>query len=210
MQFIKKYLKKLSVKRSISFSFSFLFRSIFIIVMVLSLGLGSSWYFIKSGTRISTVSYGPWQSWQSVGQSDADPYTNAHFILTGTLPLPADVAETYFSSKDTDGKALHSSCDYIVVGSPQSFILWSFAVFNSKGQLIKNPSNRYSFTNKTAALNDDGRFTLILSRTAKPGNWLPTAGAGYLSVVFTAMNTKQNLEIQPVDYLPKFERLNCR
>ncbi|MFM7083405.1 MAG: DUF1214 domain-containing protein [Hyphomicrobium sp.] len=179
-------------------------------LIILSLGVGSSWYFIKNGSRISTVSYGPWQTWRSAAEPDADPYTNAHFILTGALPLPADVGETYVATKDSDGKSLHSSCDYKIISSPQSFLLWSLAVFDSKGQVIKNPSDRYSFTNKTAALDEDGRFTAILSRSAKPGNWLPTAGAGYLTVVFMVMNTKQNSEIQPLDYLPKFEILNCR
>lgn len=207
---LKKITPRLDLKKYISFSLAFLFKTVLLILIVVSLGIGSSWYFIKSGSRISTVSYGPWKSWNSVSQPDADPYTNAHFYLTGALPIPSDVAETYYATHDPNGKALHSSCDYQIVSSPQSYLLWSLAVFNSKGQVIKNPANRYSFTNKTAALEENGRFTAFLSRTVKPGNWLPTAGAGYLTVVFTAMNTKQNTEIQPADYLPKFERINCR
>ncbi len=46
---------------------------------VLILGLGTSWYMIDVGTRLTTEQHGPWVGWTSAGRADADPYTRAHF-----------------------------------------------------------------------------------------------------------------------------------
>ena len=84
--------------------------------VVLILGLGTSWYMIDIGTPLTTVREGPWVSWTSAGRADADPYTRAHFARLGTLQLTAEMTLTYVAFSDSQGRRLHSSCDYSVEG----------------------------------------------------------------------------------------------
>src|SRR5262249_1530825 len=83
---------------------------------LLILGLGTSWYMIGVGTPLTTVQQGPWVGWTSGGRADADPYTRAHFARLGSLQLSAENLLTYVAHTDSDGRRLHSSCDYSVEG----------------------------------------------------------------------------------------------
>jgi hypothetical protein len=180
---------------------------------VLILGLASSWYMIDVGTQLTTEKHGPWVGWTSAGRADADPYTRAHFARLGTLQLTTEIAYTYLAYTDSDGKRLHSSCDYAVEGRDISNHWWSITVFNDRGDLISNAAQRYSYTSQSVALRPDGTFFISLSREASPGNWLPTGGAGRLALMYTtfdahsAMLGKTTTEAKE---LPIIKRIECR
>jgi hypothetical protein len=181
--------------------------------VVLILGLGTSWYMIDIGTPLTTLRQGPWVSWTSAGRADADPYTRAHFARLGTLQLSAELNLTYVAFTDSDGRRLHSSCDYRVEGREPNATWWSLTVFDDGGELIANPAQRYTFTSQSIALRPDGSFVVALARDARPGNWLPTGGAGRLALVLTALDpsapllAKAGAEQKP---LPQIRRVQCR
>ena len=181
---------------------------------VLILGLGTSWYMIDIGTPLTTERQGPWTSWTSAGRADADPYTRAHFARLGTLELSAEMRLTYVANTDSEGRRLHSSCDYDVAGREPGTSWWSLSVFNDSGQLIANPANRYAFTSQSIALQPDGTFIVSLARDARPGNWLPTGGAGRLVLVFTTLDPSAPLLNGPTTEerkpLPEIRRIQCR
>jgi hypothetical protein len=158
------------------------------ILIVLTAGIGSATYMMDRGSSFTTVTSGPWTLWPTAGRSDSDPYTRAHFARIGSLPLPADIAESWIARTDNAGSALHSSCDYEVVLRPPEASWWSLAVFDGDGRLIQNAAERYTFTSETGAVSPDGRFVALLSRSAGGGNWLPTSGAGTLSVAYTVID----------------------
>jgi hypothetical protein len=180
---------------------------------VLILGLGSSWYMIDIGTPLTTERQGPWVSWTSAGRADADPYTRAHIARFGTLQLSAEMTLTYVANSDSEGRRLHSSCDYSVEGREPGMSWWSLTVFDDRGELIANPADRYDFTSQSIALRPDGTFAVTLARDARPGNWLPTGGAGRLALVFTTLDattpllTKSSEDHKP---LPEIRRIQCR
>ena len=101
--------------------------------VVLILGLGTSWYMIDIGTPLTTERQGPWTSWTSAGRADADPYTRAHFARYGTLPFSAELSLAYVAFADSDGRRLHSSCDYSVEGPEPGTSWWSLSVFDDRG-----------------------------------------------------------------------------
>ena len=115
---------------------------------VLILGLGTSWYMIDVGTRLTTEKHGPWVGWTSAGRADADPYTRAHFARLGTLQLTTEIALTFVALTDSDGNRLHSSCDYAVEGREPGNHWWSLTVFNDRGDLIANAAQRYTYTSE--------------------------------------------------------------
>lgn len=156
--------------------------------IVLIGGLGSSWYMVEAGSALTTKTYGPWLMWTNAARADADPYTRAHFARMGALPMSTEVAETYIARTDSEGSRLHSSCDYAVEGRDLARSWWSLAVFDDSGRLVANVAGRHVFTSDTVALNPNGTFLATLARDARPGNWLPTGGAGRLAVVFTVLD----------------------
>jgi hypothetical protein len=158
------------------------------ILVVLTGGLISAYYMMDRGSSLSTINSGPWTMWTAAARTDADPYTVAHFARLGALPLPSEVGETWLARTDSAGSTLHSSCDYEIAVRPPEASWWSIAVFDADGRQIENAAGRYAYTSETGAISPDGRFLALLSRSAGGGNWLPTSGAGNLSVVYTLID----------------------
>ena len=156
--------------------------------IVLIGGLGSSWYMVEAGSALTTKSSGPWVMWTNAARTDSDPYTRAHFARLGALPMSAEVAETYVARTDSEGSRLHSSCDYTIEGRDLPRHWWSITLFDDGGGLVPNVAARHVFTSDTIALQPNGTYLVTLARDARPGNWLPTGGAGRLAVVFTILD----------------------
>ncbi len=180
---------------------------------VLILGLGTSWYMIDVGSPLTTKQQGPWTGWVSAGRSDADPYTRAHFARLGSLQLSTELIKTYVAERDDDGGRLHSSCEYVVEGSLLDTDWWSLTAFDDRGELIPNSAKRFSYTSDTVAVRPDGSFIASLGRDARPGNWLPTGGAGSLTLVLTTLDPGTPLldDANGTQLsLPEIRRLKCR
>jgi hypothetical protein len=184
-----------------------------LILVVVTTGVGSSWYVTRHGFAWTTDVMGPWRHWVLAGRVDADPYTRAHFARIGALPLPVDIGETHVATRDSEGHALNSWCDYEVTFRAPVEAWWSLAVFDAHGQLVENPVERHAYTSQTAAIAPDGTVVATLSRSARPGNWLPTGGAGRLTLVYTLIDyaTSAGLESdQSGGRLPSIRRTECR
>jgi hypothetical protein len=180
--------------------------------IVLAGGFGSSWYMVEAGSRLTTARLGPWMTWTAAARPDADPYTRAHFVNAGTLPVSAEVQRTLVARTDQNGERLHSSCEYAVEGRLPAVEWWSIAVFNENGRLIPNEAERYAFTGQTIALAQAGTFTVTLAREARAGNWLPTGGAGRLALVLNVAEnrTPDNTSKLDAALLPAIRKVKCR
>ena len=90
---------------------------------------------------------------------------------------------------------------------------WSLGVFDARGHLIANDADRYEFTSDTIAPNPNGSFVVTLGRDARPGNWLPTSGAGRLVLVFTVLDPSTGLSSEAREarnkMLPVIRREGC-
>lgn len=175
-------------------------------------GWASAWYLVETGSRLTTASVGPWASWLAAARPDADPYTRAHFARTGSLQLSADVARSWQARADGTGQRLHSACDYLIEGALDAQ-WWSFTVFDDRGRLIANSAERHGYSSDTIALGADGRFSITLGRDARPGNWVPTGGAGRLLLHLTLIDPRRALADEAASVaptLPEIRRLGCR
>lgn len=174
-------------------------------------GLGSSWYMIEKGSRLTTRTAGPWVTWTSAGRIDADPYTRAHFLRRGVLPVASTLTQSYQASTDNDGQTLYSSCDYQVEGPEPAAAFWSVAAFNEQGTVIANPADRYSFNSATIMRAPAGGIDIRLARSARPGNWLPTGGGGKITLLLTVDEPRATgADEQRAIQLPAIRRLSCR
>lgn len=52
---------------------------------------------------------------------------------------------------------------------------WSITAYGADHHLVPNSLNRYSYNSANVAKNTDGSWTIHLSSTPKPGNWIPTS-----------------------------------
>jgi hypothetical protein len=176
-------------------------------------GILSAWVMIHDGSRVSTVKQGPWVSWTSAGKVDADPYTRAHTVRLGLLPLNPSLALTYHARTDDEGDRLHSSCDYVIDLDTIDAQWWSVAAFDDAGRSIRNTAQRYAFNSATTIRDPAGKAAVVLARDARPGNWLPTAGAGNVTLAFTVQDpkwTQQSLEEQAkAKTLPTIRKIGC-
>jgi hypothetical protein len=184
---------------------------VFLVVAVFG-GLSSAWYMIERGTRMTTKTSGPWMTWTSAGRADADPYTRAHYIRRGMLPVSTALAQTYQAQSDSEGQALFSSCEYVVEGDEPSAAYWSLGVFDESGGLIPNAADRYSFNSSTVTRAPNGTLDVVLARSARPGNWLPTGGAGRLNLVLMVDEPQLAGPVASTESirLPVIRRIGCR
>jgi hypothetical protein len=184
------------------------------VAIALVFGIWSSWVMVERGSSLTTRTSGPWSVWLNAGRPDADPYTRAHFARLGSLPLSTSAVYTWEARTDEDGQRLHSSCEYALQGDGLNGDWWSLAVFDDRGSVIPNPANRYAFSASTIALGADGSYIVTLARDARPGNWLPTGGAGRLILVLTRPSPRPNAapsEMAAADRgLPTIRRIACR
>lgn len=180
---------------------------------VITAGVWSSRTMIARGYHVASDTYGPWRHWRLEGRSDADPYTRAHLSSSSVLRIASNSAGIFEATVDSSGARLHSSCDYVIEGTSLGQLWWSVAVFDSDGVLIRNDANRYTFTSDTAALNPDGSYVISLGRDARPGNWLPTGGAGRLILNFTILDPSTGLSdeqrAERNRLLPEIRREGC-
>ncbi|MEQ1710557.1 MAG: DUF1214 domain-containing protein [Hyphomicrobium sp.] len=184
-----------------------------VIAIVIATGLASSWHLVEAGFGLTTRTVGPWVMWTSAARTDADPYTRAHFARIGTMVLSTEVAHTYLARTDNDGLKLHSSCDYAIEGRGFDASWWSLAAFDEHGRLIANPMERHAFTSDTIAAGPDGRFAVTLARDARPGNWLPTGGAGRLAMMLTLFDPAAQqvaADTPRAPGLPTIRKVLCR
>lgn len=187
---------------------------ILFLVVAVGGGLGSSWYMIEKGSHLTTRAIGPWVAWTAAGRPDADPYTRAHFTRRGMLPVTSALAATFEARTDNDGQTLFSTCEYLIEGDEPRAAFWSLAVFDDNGGLIPNAADRHSFNSATVMRGPTGRLDVVLARSARPGNWLPTGSAGRIALVFTVEDPRDpgnSGALVPPERvpLPSIRRLTC-
>lgn len=151
----------------------FLTRFLLFAAIALVLGLGSAWRTVSHGFFASTARFGPWAFWFREGTSDADPYTIAHVVREGTVPITAATEMTFTATRDSAGSRLSGDCTYEVRGYAVPALWWNIAAFRPDGQVMPNKTGRSSFSSANILTGPDGSFIVRLSPDVQPGNWLP-------------------------------------
>jgi hypothetical protein len=176
-------------------------------------GLGTAWYMIEAGSRLSTRSFGPWVTWASAGRPEADPYTRAHIARNALLPLSSTAELTFKAKTDSNGSRLTSSCDYAIVMEDFDPSWWGLAVYDLQGRLIANAADRHAFNSSTAMRGVDGRTVIVLARDARPGNWLPSGRGNRVVLVLSVLDASWGNAVYDGGTprsMPEIVRTGCR
>ncbi|MGE0232954.1 MAG: DUF1214 domain-containing protein [Flavobacteriaceae bacterium] len=190
----------------------FLFQIIAGLVIGAALGLGSAFLAVDRGIGFEAVRAGAWAAWPRAGEADADPYTRASLSRTGDLPLAGGAGITFSAKTDDNGDALRADCVYQLSGRMPATQWWTLTVYDdSSGRLISNSLQRYGLSSTEIVRRADGSFDIIISRSARAGNWLPVGRADEIRFLVRLYDTpiatgKSFLDIR----MPSIQRLECR
>jgi hypothetical protein len=176
-------------------------------------GLGSAWYMIDRGTFLTVDNVGPWRSWSSEGNPEADPYTQAHLAREGRLSVTSTAARYFLARTDSTGRVLTSNCEYLLEGPPIDAKWWSITLFDARGRLVPNAARRFGFNSAEIVRLTDGSHQVAIARQARTGNWLPSGSVGgrelnlWLSI-FMPSNVVGG-GFSPEKQLPRIRRVGC-
>lgn len=150
-------------------------------VAAFALGAASAWWTLARVAAFGEAS-GPWRASLLAGSPDADAYTRARVALGGLLALSREEALYYVAATDSTGAPLKSRCRYRVVGTPPPARWWSITAYADDVFLFADDARRYSLASGRAALDAQGRFSLVTAPPPPPreaagdATWLPTPG----------------------------------
>ncbi|WP_034998346.1 DUF1214 domain-containing protein [Beijerinckia mobilis] len=140
-------------------------------------GLALTALVLELGLNFSTVAVGPWKDYS--GQDIHEPYRRAALAVTGEIPLAKGEGTSFIATHDSDGRRLDPACDYLFTGPISQGRFWTLTRLSTEGFPFSDHL-RQGFTSSEILRNNIGNFDIILSRHARPGNWLPLSDAPFV------------------------------
>lgn len=138
---------------------------------------------VEHGKGFGAVEAGPWTAWPRSPSADIDPYSRAILAYSGQTPLSESDAVTFVARTDSSGEEFDPACDYVLTGKIPSARYWTLALVSPAGAPIANPADRQAFSSSELLRTSGGKFEIIISRHARPGNWLPLGDASKFILV---------------------------
>ena len=140
-----------------------------------ALGLLATSISLDRGFFFDAVHAGPWTGWPRAAAADSDPYAKAVISRTGEMPLGPAEGLSFIARIDSGGRKLDARCDYLISGQMPNARFWTLSILNSDGYIVEHATRRYGFTSGEVLRDGGHGFSILLSRSARPGNWLPIA-----------------------------------
>lgn len=153
-------------------------------------GAASVWYALQSGETFGAVAVDGWTAFPDLGTDAADPYSDARVALEGVLALGSAEGLSFVAQRDSQGAALRRECSYLVDGSFPSARFWTLYAAEPSLALLDSGRRRRAATHSYEVIRKaDNVVAVSVSAEAQPGNWLPSAGTGPMSLVLTLYDT---------------------
>lgn len=188
----------------------FIFNLFVALTIAIVTGIGSVWLVVRDGAGIEVVRDGPWESWISAGNPNADPYTRAMLARSGRIPMASAEAIYFRTTTDSSGERLSGKCTYLIHGKSLDSRWWTLTVTDENDRLITNLANRYALNSVHILRNNDGGFNIQIAPTARSGNWIPSGDRDALTLTLRLYDTPMisNGNITEPG-LPRIVRGNC-
>jgi len=164
-----------------------------------ALGLFATAQSVERGFGFDAVQAGPWTTWPKAGSNDADPYARAVISRTGQIPLGSAEGLSLIARADSAGRPLSPACDYVISGAIPPARFWTVTVTTPEGHVADNTSGRYGFTSSEIVRDWQGGFSIVVSRAARPGNWLPVAPDRPYLIVLRLYDTPNSATASTLD-----------
>lgn len=178
-----------------------------VLVVALATGLGSALLALEQSRNRGAISIGPWIA--APDAADEDPYAAA--IAATTLDLPFGVAEgiVFTARNDSSGAALSGRCTYVIAGTAPPSQLWTLTVYDVETGLMANTAGRTGVHSREIVRNPDGSFSVVVSASVRPGNWVPITRADRLIFVFRLYDTRLTTGLQVDPSMPSITEERC-
>ena len=174
------------------------------------IGLVTAYLAVTGRIDLASQSKGQWIVWPSAGTPQVDPYTRAHFLFRGRLPISHFEAIEFEARTDDDGRALDGSCVYSVSGTQPRVRWWGLSALPIETGEVAEDARGGTLLSRRAVYEPDGSFRATVSPQARPGNWLKPAAAGPMALVFRVYNPEPQLRQSPLSVeLPSVRRGDC-
>lgn len=178
------------------------FIAIAIGIIACLMGIGSAYIVLDGNLRFGKVELGQWNVWPLAGEPTADPYTKAYLARSGTVWMTVTEGLSLATGSDSDGKPLLGSCTYELSGQVPRGRLWTLAPqgkarSNSAGGISEVGDGVWDsdlagdtfISSSDIVWNEDETLTIMISREAKPGNWLRLSTPGRFRLMLRIYDT---------------------
>jgi hypothetical protein len=184
---------------------------VYALAIGLGLGIASAYFAVRGEYRIGAVRVGPWVTWPKVGSRSADPYARAIVARRGEVPLAVGEGLPFRATEDSAGQQLDSACAYRIGPVTPQARMWTLTIYDANGRFRASDLDRSALTSAEILRDGNGNFTVFLSRSARPLNWLKLPDSGPFSVVLRLYDTPVGAGTASLDVktMPTIERLEC-
>ena len=186
----------------------FLLTLVVTFTLALALGIGSAWYMVE--TPHTGADIGAWHVLPPSDLDTIDPYTRARIARTGEILMGAGEGLTFQAERDDLGRRIDGRCDYVISGDVPPARLWTLTVTDALGDVVETPSKRTHIQSREILRDTEGRFEIVVSAEARPGNWLPAPSSDGLKLTLRLYDTPFNLGSGTLPPLPHVVRRACR
>lgn len=159
------------------------------LAIALLVGLAGTWRSITGDAGVEVIDAGSWRTEIRIGTADANPYVRAAVARSGEIPMLATESIVFHTNLDRAGLPLRGNCIYRLNGGWIDARWWTLTLTDDKGNPVGGPGERHAVNSQGLVRGGDGSFEIILSRMARPGNWLPSADANRLGLVLRLYDT---------------------
>ena len=181
------------------------------VVIALILGIGSALWAIRNTSRAAWLHNGAWRVNLAIGSEELGMYSRAAVAFAGLFAMQKSEAIYFSASIDDEGRPLQSDCDYRIEGTDLDTRWWSITLYGSDFFLIPNSQKRYSYNGGNLIREPDGSYRIWISKSARPGNWIPSGSEEQLHLTLRLYNPMPSVYEQPDRIgLPRIIRETCR
>jgi hypothetical protein len=171
-----------------------MFRLPFLVALALitafGLGIGATVMMLNASSGFGAIRIGPWTAFPEAQMPDADPYAKSHRARAGRLLLGTAEGLTFQAGLDQDRRPLSAACTYEMKGQTPPTRFWTLFAADSNNEPLDPGAELPAAFNAWNVLRaTDGSFTVRISATAQPGNWLAVKRGRPFRLVLSLLDT---------------------
>lgn len=171
-----------------------MFRLPFLVALALitafGLGIGSTVKMLDASAGFGAIKLGPWVAFPEAQMPDADPYAKSHRARAGKLLLGSAEGLIFHAGADQDGKPLSSYCTYEMRGQTPLARFWTLYTANTADEVLDpGPELPSAFNAWNVLRQSDGTFSVVISPSPQPGNWLAVKRGRPFRLVLSLLDT---------------------
>jgi len=96
------------------------------------------------------------------------------------------------------------------VGETPAARLWTLTAYDADGRLMVNVAHRPGFHSREIVRDANGDFTITVSSTVEPGNWLPIGAVDRFQLVLRLYDTPLTTGSQLAELvMPAVRKVSC-